>query len=107
MAVDANTRRPKLSKVVGGLSGPCVKPIALRMVWQCFNAIDIPILGMGGIVTAQDAIEFILCGATSIAVGTANFMNPKSCIDIIDGIEQYCERESICDISQLRGALEC
>lgn len=107
MAVDARSRRPKLSKVVGGLSGPCVKPIALRMVWQCFNAIDVPILGMGGIVTAEDAIEFILCGATAVAVGTANFMNPTASIDVVRGIKEFCERESISDISELKGALQC
>lgn len=107
MAVDARTRRPKLSKIVGGLSGPCVKPVALRMVWQCYNAIDIPILGMGGIVTAEDAIEFILCGATAVAVGTANFMNPMATVDVIDGIRQFCEQESVSDISDLRGALQC
>lgn len=107
MAVDAQSRRPKLARVVGGLSGPAVKPIALRMVWQCFNAVDIPILGMGGIVTGEDAIEFILCGATAVAVGTANFMDPSATIRVIDGIERYCIDNRVDDINDLRGALQC
>lgn len=107
MAVDARTRRPKLARVVGGLSGPAVKPVALRMVWQCFNSVNIPILGMGGICTAEDAIEFILCGATSVAVGTANFMDPTSTTQVIDGIEQYCIDAGCHDVNELRGALEC
>ncbi len=107
MAVDARTRRPKLARVVGGLSGPAVKPVALRMVWQCFSSVNIPILGMGGICTAEDAIEFILCGATSVAVGTANFMDPTSTTQVIDGIEQYCIDAECHDVNELRGALEC
>lgn len=107
MAVDARTRRPMLARVVGGLSGPAVKPVALRMVWQCFNSVNIPILGMGGICTAEDAIEFILCGATSVAVGTANFMDPTSTTQVIDGIEQYCIDAGCHDVNELRGALEC
>ncbi len=107
MAVDARTRRPKLARVVGGLSGPAVKPVALRMVWECSRAVGVPILGMGGITTAEDAIEFILCGATAIAVGTANFMDPLSTMRIIDGIERYCDENGIDDINELRGALLC
>lgn len=107
MAVDAKRRRPKLSKVVGGLSGPCIKPIALRMVWECYKSVNLPILGMGGIVTAEDAIEFILCGATAVAVGTANFMNPTASMEVIAGIKDYCENEGITDINELRGGLLC
>lgn len=107
MAVDARTRRPKLARVVGGLSGPAVKPVALRMVWQCHQAIDIPILGMGGICDAEDAIEFMLCGATAVAVGTANFMDPKTTMDVIDGISRYCDQNGIGDVNELIGALEC
>lgn len=107
MAVDARTRRPKLARVVGGLSGPAVKPVALRMVWECYHAVDVPILGMGGITNAEDAIEFILCGATAVAVGTANFMDPLSTMRIIDGIERYCDENGIDDINELRGALLC
>lgn len=107
MAVDARTRRPKLARVVGGLSGPAVKPVALRMVWQCHNAVDVPILGMGGIASAEDAIEFILCGATAVAVGTANFMDPASTTRVIDGIERYCAENGVDDVNELRGALLC
>ncbi len=107
MAVDARTRRPKLARVVGGLSGPAVKPVALRMVWECYHAVDVPILGMGGITNAEDAIEFILCGAAAVAVGTANFMDPLSTMRIIDGIERYCDENRIDDINELRGALLC
>lgn len=107
MAIDVNTRRPELKRVVGGLSGPAVKPIALRMVWQCYNAVDIPICGMGGICTGEDAIEFILAGATAVSVGTANFMNPCASIDVLHGIERYCEDNGIRSISELKGALEC
>ncbi len=107
MAVDARTRRPKLARVVGGLSGPAVKPVALRMVWECYRAVDVPILGMGGITNAEDAIEFMLCGAAAVAVGTANFMDPLSTMRIIDGIERYCDENRIDDINELRGALLC
>lgn len=107
MAIDARNRRPKLARVVGGLSGPCVKPIALRMVWECFHAVDIPLLGMGGITTGQDAIEFILAGATAVAVGTANFMDPRATMNVLSGIEAYCACEGVEDINELRGALIC
>ena len=107
MAVDARTRRPKLARIVGGLSGPAVKPVALRMVWQCYNAVDIPILGMGGICTAEDAIEFMLCGATAVAVGTANFMDPSSTMKVVAGIGEYCDDNDIVHVTDLIGALEC
>lgn len=107
MAVDARTRRPKLARVVGGLSGPAVKPVALRMVWQCYNAVQVPILGMGGIASGEDAIEFILCGATAVAVGTANFMDPASTARVVDGIRRYCEDNGVADVNDLRGALVC
>lgn len=107
MAVDAKRRRPKLARVVGGLSGPAVKPVALRMVWQCHNAVDIPILVMGGICTGEDAVEFMLCGATAVAVGTANFMDPSATLNVISGIERYCEDEGVNDVRELIGALEC
>lgn len=106
MAVDIRTRKPKLARVVGGLSGPAVKPVALRMVWQVHNAVDVPILGMGGIMDAQDAIEFMLCGATAIAVGTANFVNPSAGAEIAAGIERYCEDNGIDDVNELVGALQ-
>ncbi len=107
MAVDAKRRRPKLARVVGGLSGPAVKPVALRMVWQCHNAVGIPILGMGGICTGEDAVEFMLCGATAVAVGTANFMDPLAAAKVVDGIAAYCEEQGVDDVNELIGALEC
>ena len=107
MAIDAKTRRPKLARVVGGLSGPAVKPVALRMVWQCHNAVKIPILGMGGIMTGEDAIEFMLAGATAIAVGTANFVNPHAVNDVLDDMIEYCERYGVSDVNELIGGLQC
>lgn len=107
MAIDARTRKPKLARVVGGLSGPCVKPVALRMVWQCHQAVSVPILGMGGISTGEDAIEFMLAGATAIAVGTANFTNPRAVNDVLDGMIEYCERYGVSDINELIGGLQC
>ncbi len=107
MAVDAHTRKPQLARVVGGLSGPAVKPVALRMVWQCYNAVNIPLLGMGGIATGIDAVEFMLAGATAVAVGTANFSNPTACIDVINGIIDYCEEQGVKSVTELTGGLEC
>lgn len=107
MAVNARTRRPELARVVGGLSGPAVKPVALRMVWQCYNAVKIPILGMGGIATGEDAVEFMLCGATAVAVGTASFTNPHAVTDCIDGIAEYCEHAGVTDVNELIGGLVC
>lgn len=107
MAIDARTRKPVLARVVGGLSGPAVKPVALRMVWQCHNAVKVPILGMGGISTGEDAIEFMLAGATAIAVGTANFVNPHAVNDVLDGMVAYCERYGVKDINELIGGLQC
>ena len=106
MAVDARTRRPKLARVVGGLSGPAVKPVALRMVWQVHQAVDVPILGMGGIMTAEDAIEFMLCGATAVAAGTVNFVNPHAGQELVRGIEQYCIDNGVADVNELVGALQ-
>lgn len=107
MAVDARTRRPVLARVVGGLSGPAVKPIALRMVWQCAQAVRIPILGMGGITTGLDAIEFMLAGATAVAVGTANFMDPFASLRVVEGIRSYCEDQGVQDVNELIGGLVC
>ena len=107
MAIDAKRRRPVLARVVGGFSGPAVKPIALRMVWQCSKAVSVPILGMGGVTTGTDAVEFMLAGATAVAVGTANFMNPQATVDVIDGIIDYCEKQGVNDVNDLIGALEC
>lgn len=107
MAIDVKRRRPVLARVVGGFSGPAVKPVALRMVWQCSKAVSIPILGMGGVTTGTDAVEFMLAGATAVAVGTANFMNPQATVDVIDGIIDYCEEQGVNDVNDLIGALEC
>ena len=107
MAIDAKRRRPVLARVVGGFSGPAVKPVALRMVWQCSKAVSVPILGMGGIASGTDAVEFMLAGATAVAVGTANFINPEATVDVIDGIADYCEEQGFEDVNDLIGALEC
>lgn len=107
MAIDVKRRRPVLARVVGGFSGPAVKPVALRMVWQCSKTVSVPILGMGGVTTGTDAVEFMLAGATAVAVGTANFMNPQATVDVIDGIIDYCEEQGVNDVNDLIGALEC
>lgn len=107
MAIDVKRRRPVLARVVGGFSGPAVKPVALRMVWQCSKAVSVPILGMGGVTTGTDAVEFMLAGATAVAVGTANFMNPQATVNVIDGIIDYCEEQGVNDVNDLIGALEC
>jgi dihydroorotate dehydrogenase (NAD+) catalytic subunit len=106
MAIDAEKRRPVLSTVTGGLSGPAVKPIALRMVYQVSKAVKIPVIGLGGISNAADAIEFLLAGATAIQVGTANFIDPAITIKIKDGIADYMQRHQIQNINDLIGALE-
>lgn len=105
MAIDAERRRPILSTITGGLSGPAVKPVALRMVWQTARAIQIPIIGMGGICTATDAIEFLLAGASAVQVGTYNFVDPAATVRIIEGIEDYMQRHHIEDIHELIGGL--
>lgn len=106
MAIDAETRSPLLSTVTGGLSGPAIKPIALRMVWQVYHAVKIPIIGMGGIMNTSDAIEFLLAGATAVQVGTAIFKDPFIPIQIIKGIEDYLERYNIKSVSELTGNLQ-
>lgn len=103
MAVDVERRKPVLSTVTGGLSGPAVRPVAVRMVWQVAKAVSIPVVGLGGITDARDALEFIMAGATAVQIGTANFLDPTTCIKVIDGIEEYCTRHGVADISELRG----
>ena len=105
MAIDAEKRRPKLSTVTGGLSGACVKPIALRMVWQVAKAVKIPVIGLGGISSATDAVEFLLAGASAIEIGTANFIDPTITVKVAQGIVEYCERHGIKNVSDLTGAL--
>jgi dihydroorotate dehydrogenase (NAD+) catalytic subunit len=105
MAIDISTRRPKLANIIGGLSGPAVKPVALRMVWEAYKAVTIPIIGMGGIMSAGDAIEFLLAGAAAVAVGTANFVNPAVTVEIIEGIGKFMEENAIEDVRELTGGL--
>lgn len=105
MAIDAERRRPVLSTITGGLSGPAVKPVALRMVWQTSKAVRIPIVGMGGISNATDAIEFLLAGASAIQVGTYNFVDPSATLQIVEGIEDYLRRHQISDIKDIIGVI--
>jgi dihydroorotate dehydrogenase (NAD+) catalytic subunit len=107
MAIDAKTRRPVLSTITGGLSGPAVKPVALRMVWQVARAVKVPVVGMGGISNATDAIEFMLAGATAIQIGTANFVDPQVTVKVIEGVKNYLEENNIASIRELIGALRC
>ncbi|TFD98685.1 dihydroorotate dehydrogenase [Dysgonomonas capnocytophagoides] len=106
MAIDINKRKPVLSTVTGGLSGPCVKPVALRMVWQTYNAVKIPIIGMGGIASWQDAVEFILAGSSAIQIGTYNFIDPTISEKVVNGIQGYLDQHNISHIKELIGALD-
>lgn len=106
MAIDVHTQRPVLSTITGGLSGPCIKPIALRMVWQVFKAVKIPVIGLGGIMDGNDAIEFMLAGATAVQVGTANFIDPMASLKVAEGITEYCEKYRIDAVSDLIGKLK-
>lgn len=105
MAIDAEKRRPILSTITGGLSGPAIKPVALRMVWQAHKAVNVPVIGLGGIMNATDAIEFMLAGASAIQVGTANFIDPTISVKIVDGIEAYMLKHKITNATDLIGAL--
>ena len=106
MAIDAERQRPVVSTVTGGLSGPCVKPIALRMVWQVFHTVQIPIVGLGGIMNATDAVEFLLAGARAIEIGTANFIDPQVTLKVIDGIDNYLDRHGCRSVDEIIGALK-
>lgn len=105
MAIDVEDRKPKLSTITGGLSGPCIKPIAVRMVWQVAQAVAIPVIGMGGITSWEDAIEFILAGATAVQVGTYNFIDPAASVRIVEGINRYLDRHGIPSVNELVGAM--
>lgn len=105
-SIDVQTRTFRLANITGGLSGPAVKPVALRMVWQVANAVDIPVIGVGGIMAAEDALEFILAGASAIQVGTANFVNPRASVEVVAGMDEYLEREGISEIGELVGAVK-
>jgi dihydroorotate dehydrogenase (NAD+) catalytic subunit len=106
MAVDLETRRPKLANITGGLSGPAIKPVALRMVWQVAQATQIPVIGIGGIMTPNDALEFLIAGAAAVQIGTANFVKPDATIDIIDGIEKFLTQKKIDRVVDIIGTLE-
>ena len=106
MAVDIQTRRPRLANVVGGLSGPAIKPIALRQVWQVVQVSKLPVIGLGGIVCVEDALEFLLVGARAVQVGTANFVNPQVTLEIIAGLEEYLRQQGLTDINEVIGTLE-
>jgi dihydroorotate dehydrogenase (NAD+) catalytic subunit len=106
MSIDTETRRPRLKNVTGGLSGPAIKPIALRMVYEVAKAVSIPVIGMGGIVTAEDAVEFLLAGATAVEVGTASFADPRAAERLASGLESWCKSHQVEKVSSLTGALE-
>ncbi len=103
MAIDVRCRKPRLANCTGGLSGPAIRPVAVRMVWQTAKAVSLPIIGMGGIVTGEDALEFILAGASAVAVGTANFINPRASLDVIEGIEDFMREQGVDDIRSMIG----
>ncbi|MDR3250095.1 MAG: dihydroorotate dehydrogenase [Tannerella sp.] len=105
MAIDAETRKPALSTVTGGLSGPCVKPVALRMVWQTAKAVKIPVIGLGGIASWTDAVEFMLAGAAAVQIGTYNFIDPEISVKVIDGINDYCDRHGFKSASDITGRI--
>lgn len=105
MAIDVERQRPYLSTITGGLSGPCVKPVAVRMVWQVAHAVQIPVVGLGGISCAADALEFLMAGAKAVQVGTANFLDPAVTVKIVDGLQDYCERHGISDINEIIGLI--
>lgn len=104
MAIDVEKRMPVLAKVTGGLSGPAIRPVAVRMIWEVFEAVAVPIIGMGGIMNARDALEFIMAGATAIAIGTANFVNPNTAAEVLAGLGEYCEEYGVGCITDLVGA---
>jgi len=106
MAIDIHTRKPKLANITGGLTGPAIKPIAIKLVWEAAKAVKIPIIGMGGIQTADDAIEFLMAGATAVAVGTANFYEPQTPLQVIAGIREFMEQKKISDVRELTGSVQ-
>ena len=105
MAVDVERQRPCLSTVTGGLSGPAVRPVAVRMVWQTAKAVKIPVIGLGGIMDGRDALEFILAGASAVEIGTANFIDPQTTVKVIDYIHDYCQRHGVDNVSDLVGMI--
>ena len=106
MAVNAESRKPELANITGGLSGPAIKPVALRLVWEVYKSVSIPIVGMGGIMNATDALEFFIAGASAVAIGTANFVNPKASLEVIEGLHTYLEKMDMKSINELVGSLD-
>ena len=106
MAINAETRKPELANITGGLSGPAIKPVALRLVWEVYKSVSIPIVGMGGIMNATDALEFFIAGASAVAIGTANFVNPKASLEVIEGLHAYLEKMDMKSINELVGSLD-
>lgn len=106
MAIDVETRKPKLANVTGGLTGPCIKPIAVKLVWEAAQAVKIPIIGMGGIQNAADAIEFLMAGATAVAVGTANFYEPQTALQVIAGISEFMQKKNLDDVKEITGSVQ-
>lgn len=107
MAIDVKLRRPKIASITGGLSGPAIRPVAVRMVWEVYQKVKVPIIGMGGIIDVSSALEFLLAGASAVSVGTANFINPKVTIEIVDGLKKYLQDNNFRSISKLTGLLVC
>jgi dihydroorotate dehydrogenase (NAD+) catalytic subunit len=106
MVIDVKTRKPVLANKTGGLSGPCIKPIAVRMTWEAAKKTSLPVVGIGGIMNTQDALEFLIAGASAIQVGTANFLNPAASTQIVDGLRDFMKKEKIADLSTLIGSLK-
>lgn len=106
MKIDIYKRQPILFRKIGGMSGPAVKPVAVRMVYQVCKAVDVPVIGMGGISNAEDAIEFIMAGATGVSIGTANFINPRATVETVEGIEEYMRKYNVNDLSEIRGIID-
>jgi dihydroorotate dehydrogenase (NAD+) catalytic subunit len=105
MAIDIAARRPKLANITGGLSGPAIRPVAVRMVWQVAQVVSIPVIGIGGIMKGHDALEFLIAGASAVQVGTANFVNPRATTDIIDDIRDFMQQQDIPQLNDLVGSL--
>ena len=105
MSIDVNTRKPRLNFGTGGLSGPAIRPIALRMVYEVAQTVKVPLIGIGGIASASDALEFMIAGATAVQIGTANYYDPRVTIKVIDGLAEYCQNKGISNISSLTGSI--
>jgi dihydroorotate dehydrogenase (NAD+) catalytic subunit len=107
MSIDIRSRRPRIANITGGLSGPAIKPVAVRMVWECHKTVSIPIIGMGGIMSSDDAIEFMQAGASAVAVGTGNFINPRATTDVIEGIKTFMTTEGVNSVKEFTGSVKC